>query len=203
MTSIVTSATGPATSARRSKLVAGLITLACVVLATIGLRASEDPNDFQLVDGTLGQTVVLNEGEVVVDDVQVGNALLTNGDISASTPGMFVVVSVTVSAPGRDRLLINTSELTSGDRTYKTYSSLDSISAVPGFESTGDLVYEVDPKRIDDLTIDLWNAEVVHGYYQRVRVPLGITARNADAFRARAGVPIVEPILSPTTRVIP
>jgi len=94
----------PTTSGMRPKLVAALITFACVVLATIGLRASEDPNDFQLLRGTLGETVALNEGEVVVDDLQVGNALLTNGDISATTPGMFVVVSLTVSAPGRDRL---------------------------------------------------------------------------------------------------
>jgi hypothetical protein len=190
-------------SLRRSRIVALLITLACVVLATIGIRASEDPHDYEILRGTLGQRVALNEGEVVVDDVRVGNALLSNSDISATTPGIFVVVALTVSAPGQGRMVINKSQLTSGDRTYATYSSLSSVSAVAGFESTGDLVFEVDPQRIDDLTIELWHSEVVHGYYQRVRVPLGITARNADAVRARAGVPIVEPVLNPTSRVIP
>ena len=56
------------------------------------------------------------------------------------------------------------------------------IKADPGFETARDLVFEVDPARIDDLTLELWDQGLVYRYYQRTQTPLGITAANAGAW---------------------
>ena len=53
----------------------------------------------------------------------------------------------------------------------------------PGFEQTSDLSFEVDPERIDGLTLQMSQSEIVSGYHQELRVQLGITAENAQAWR--------------------
>lgn len=186
---------------RLQHLVPVLVALACVVLAAVGLRLS-DPPDFQVLRGELGAPVRMNDGDVTVDRLQVGDSLLESGDIKYRTPGMFVVVNVSASATGAQSLRITDSRLTSGDRSYLPYSNLSSVTAVPGFTSSMDFVFEVDPNRIDDLTLELWQEEIVGGYNQRVQVPLRITAANADQWRARAHVPVVEPDVNGTTTVI-
>jgi hypothetical protein len=187
----------------RARAVTTAITLACVVLAAVGLRLSERDDNFQVVRGTLGSPAVVNEGTVTVDDVRVGGSLVEGGEVTSRTPGMFVVVNVTAAATGSDSLVLGRSQLLSGDRVYHSYSALSTISAVPGFQTRVDLVFEVDPNRIDNLTIELWRNEIVSGYHQRVRVPLRITPRNADQWRTRAHRLITEPETRPTTRVIP
>jgi hypothetical protein len=66
-----------------------------------------------------------------------------------------------------------------------------------------DFVFELDPARIDGLTLELWRGEIVMGYHQRVRVPLGVTGDNADQLRSSAQRPIVEPQTNRETWVIP
>ena len=43
---------------------------------------------------------------------------------------------------------------------------------------------EVDPAHVTDLTVEIWDAEIISAYPQRVQVPLGITAENAEAVMA-------------------
>jgi hypothetical protein len=137
------------------RLLTALITIGCVVLAAIGLRVSEPNDNFQVVRGRLGAPVAVNEGEVSVADLRVGNALLQNGVVTYRTAGMFVVVDVTAAAPDREALVLGSARLLSGDRVYLPYTTLTSLSAVPGFQSSSDLVFEVDPTRIDGLTLEL------------------------------------------------
>jgi hypothetical protein len=185
----------------RRRVLPVLVALGCVLLAAVALRVSE-PGDFQVVRGPLGQTVTVNEGEVTVEQLQVGDALLERGDIAARTPGMFVVVHVVGAATGPDTLRLTASRLTSGDRSYLPYATLSGVTAVPGFQTAVDLVFEVDPARIDGLTLELWQNEVVSGYQQRVQVPLGVTRSTADQLRRQAHVPVVEPDVNGTTTAL-
>jgi hypothetical protein len=67
------------------------------------------------------------------------------------------------------------------------------MDVVPGFQTTMDFVFEVNPDKINGLTVELWRGEIVVGYHQRVQVPLRITAGNAAQWRAAAQRPITEP----------
>jgi hypothetical protein len=186
----------------RLRLLTVLVTLGCVVLATIGIRVSDTDDNFQLVRGRVGRAVSINEGSVTVDDLRVGRSLVQDKDV-VSTPGLFVAVRVTASAPGKDQLVLGSSQLSSGDRVYLPYSSASTISVDPGFSMKKDLLYEVDPNRIDDLTLDLWQGEIVVGYHQRIRIPLGVTHRNAGEVRASAQHPIVQPNVNGSSSAIP
>lgn len=178
------------------------VTLGCVVLAALGLKASELSQDFQVIRTTLGRPARINEGTVTVDHLQVAKALVENGQQKFQTRGLFVMVSVSVAATGRGPLVISESRLISGSRTYLPFSTSALVQAAPGFRSTADFVYEVDPQRISGLTLELWRTEILSAYPQRVRVDLGVTAQNSVTPAARAGPSLVEPDSYGTTRVI-
>jgi len=65
-----------------------------------------------------------------------------------------------------------------------------------------DVTFEVDPARIDDLTLELYETEFIAGYQQRLRIHLGITAGNADRWRATAEDQVLIPVDS-STRTLP
>ncbi len=195
-------------SSLRSRLLALSITLGCVLLAAGGLAISKpegtsEGQSFQIVKGTLGQPVSINEGEVLVSRLRVGRALTQNGEVKSRTAGMFVVVTVVGSASGPSSIKLGSFRLLSKKRVYLPYSVLISVNAEPGFQSSVDLAFEVDPKRIDDLMLEAWGTEVLVGYHQRVRVPLGITTRNAQRWRDAAPSQILETRPFSETRVIP
>jgi hypothetical protein len=50
----------------------------------------------------------------------------------------------------------------------------------------------VDPGQIDDLTVDLYEPELIVGYAQHVRVSLGVTAATADQWRASGKGTVVD-----------
>ena len=66
-----------------------------------------------------------------------------------------------------------------------------------------DIVFEVDPSRVEGLTLEMWRNEVISGYQQRVRIPLGITAANANQWRDAARGWGIDISLSNSTRPIP
>ncbi|MDN5761278.1 MAG: hypothetical protein L0H41_03020, partial [Microlunatus sp.] len=53
-------------------------------------------------------------------------------------------------------------------------------------QSEEQLIFEVDPAQIDDLSLEIWAMGVVYGFYQRARIHLGITPENADRWRRNA-----------------
>lgn len=183
----------------RSRLLSVVAGLVMVTVAAIGFRSSE-PGDFAVVRGTLGEPAPYADGSVVVDAVQVGTVLVTSTNDRVTTPGMFVVVRAAARATGREGLRLNHLQLLAEGATYLPTKD-DSLAPAPGLEESHDLWFEVDPARIDDLTLEAWGTQgFVEGYATHVRVPLGVTAANADQWRRAAQGAEVTYVLSSTYR---
>ncbi|GAA3566706.1 hypothetical protein GCM10022197_23390 [Microlunatus spumicola] len=188
----------------RSRVVAAVLATLLVTVAAIAYRLSEPPNEYELVRVPLDQVTAYGSGQVRVSDVRVATEV-REGDERYRTNGLFVVVNVAVRATGRDRLAAASSHLLAqGGVTYLPAFSLGaSVRADPGFETARDLVYEVDPARIDDLTLELWDQGLVFRYYQRTRTPLGITSANARSWvEAGTGRSVVV-VRDDVTRALP
>lgn len=169
----------------RSRVVAAVLATLLVTVAAIAYRLSDPDSDYELIRAPLDQTTAYQSGTLRVSDVRVGSEL-TQGDDRYRTQGLFVVVNVAAQASGRDGVAVADSRLQAqGGVTY--LPAFDPVvSADPGFETSRDLVYEVDPARLDDLTLELWQQGFVYRYYQRTQTPLGITPANARRW-AEAG----------------
>ena len=116
---------------------------------------------------------------------------------------MFVVVHVDAEATGPDKLSLQSATLLAdGGLSYGTYDALAGVSAETGFAVSTDVTFEVDPARIDDLTLELYETEYISGYQQRLRIHLGVTAGNADRWRAAAKDQVLTPV-DASTRAIP
>ena len=159
----------------RSRVAAAVLAVLLVAVASIGYRLSDPVSDYQLLRAPLGQSVAYQSGTVRVSDVRVGTTL-QQGDDRLPTTGMFVVVNVAVQArQDADVVVADARLLASGGASYLPAFLLQStVSADPGFETSRDLVFEVDP------ALELWDSGVVYRYYQRTRTPLGITDANVD-----------------------
>jgi hypothetical protein len=185
----------------RSRLAPALVTVGCVVVAATLVNVSQPDADVQLRRGVPGAAVSINEGTVTTASPQVCDTLLDKGQVTYRTAGMFVVVPVRVAATHAAQIRVDSFELTSGDQTYKPYG-VDILIAAPGFATRTDVVFEVDPSRIDGLTLTMKRLETVSGYHQEVRVPLGFRAANADEWRARAQGSAADPETDGVTTVI-
>jgi hypothetical protein len=186
---------------RHSKLAGVLAAVALVAVSAAGLRLSDPEDTFQVVSGVPGEPLTINDGELTVDRVRVGTALMEYDEVRDRTAGMFVAVTVTGAATGPRQLNLGSAELVSNDVRYKSYR-LSAVTAAPGFKTSTDTLFEVDPARIDGLTLEMWQNESISGYQQRVRIPLGLTAANADQWRAAARDHGIEVSLN-TTGAIP
>ncbi|WP_375424421.1 hypothetical protein [uncultured Friedmanniella sp.] len=188
---------------RRSRVVALVAALLCVALAAAALRTAEAAPPYEIVRGVAGTAVTVEDGTITVGDVRVGSQLTRDGSVTDTTPGMFVVVAVTVAATGRDTFRRGDARLLArGDRVYAAYGGQATLVAPPGFQERIDLVFEADPADIDDLTLEVWQAEIIHGYQQRMQVHLGITPGNADQWRAAAPDQAVEADVYGSTRAV-
>ena len=166
---------------RRSRLVAAVLTILLVTVAAVAEHLSEVSSSYEVVRTPLERTTAYESGEVLVSDVRVGTEV-REGESRYPTQGLFVVVHVAVRATGRSDVSVPSSQLRAeGGLTYLPASS-SIIKADPGFETARDVVFEVDPARIDDLTLELWDQGLTYRYYQRTQTPLGITGTNAKAW---------------------
>jgi len=185
-----------------SKSVGVLAAITLVAVSAIGLRLSDpEEQQFQVINGVVGQPVKVNDGEVTVTQVRSGTVLRQFGQVQDSTDGMFMAITVTGAATGPKPLELNAARLLAGDIRYEGYQMSSGVNAEPGFETTVDVVFEVAPEQIDDLTLEIGSNEVLHGYQQRARIKLGITPANADQWRAAANG-LIEPATA-MTRAIP
>lgn len=172
---------------QRSKLLAVVAVVACIVVATIGTRLSDPDKDFRVVPGKLDEKVMINGAELTVNQVRVGQVLVMEESIDAKATGMFVQIQVDLANPSsNEKAILGKSRLLSGDRSYNPYESMTNIGADPGYGATTDFLYEVDPNQIDDLSLEIWSQGILSGYHDRVRIHLGITAENADSWREAA-----------------
>ncbi len=165
----------------RARLASVVLAVLLVTVAAIGHRLATTISDVELVRAPLDRATAYDGGRVVVSDVRVGTTV-RDGDDELTTRGLFVVVNVAVRSAGREKARVASSRLRAdGGVTYLPASTLGtSVDAEAGFETARDLVYEVDPARIDDLTLELWDQGIVYRYFQRTQTPLGITAANAQ-----------------------
>lgn len=189
-------------TALRSKLVP-ILAIALVGLSAAGLRLSEAPEEtnFEVINGVFGKPVSVNNGEVTVSQVKVGTALKQFGEIKDRTDGIFVAITMTGAATGPKPLELAAARLLSGDVRYEGYQLSAGVTAQPGFQTTVDSVFKVDPAQMDDLILELGSNEVLHGYQQRVRIKLALRPASAEQWRAAARG-VLEPTTS-TTRAIP
>ncbi len=173
---------------QRSKVLAVIVVLACVLVATVGLRVS-DPGDenFRAVKGELGTMLKIDGVELTISDVRVGQLIADGEEIQSRTTGMFVLIRVELANPDTlENYVLNHAQLLSGKRIYDPYGSLTNIAAEPGYLARSDFLFEVDPQQIDGLTLQIWNQGIVSGYHDRARIHLGITAGNAEQWRQAA-----------------
>jgi hypothetical protein len=187
----------------RSKLVPILVAIALVGLSAAGLRLSKAPEEanFEVINGVFGNPVKINNGEVTVSQVKVGTVRKQFGEIKDRTDGVFVAITMTGAATGPKPLEMAAARLLSGDVRYEGYQLSAGVTAQPGFQTTVDSVFEVDPAQMDDLTLELGSNEILHGYQQRVRIRLGLRPASAEQWRAAARG-VLEPASS-STRAIP
>lgn len=184
-----------------SRLVPALVTLVCVAVAAIAVNTTSHDKDPQILRSVPGAALSLNEGTVTVASPRVCDTLLDGGQAAYRTTGMFVVVPVRVAATHAVEIRVDSLVLTSGDRTYRPYDVYILIAA-PGFAETMDVVFEVDPAGIEGLTLVAGRLEVVSGYQQQVRVPLGFTPQNLDEWRNKARGSAMESDTGGVTTVI-
>jgi hypothetical protein len=166
----------------RSKLVGVLAALTCIALSAAALRASDAGAGYQAIRSRLGEQTATEHGWIRVENVRVGSALRDGSEIQARTPGLYVVVRVTVASTGARAESFAAFEVATRERTYLAYEAT-TLSPSAGFRAGRDVAFEVDPARIDDLTLHARRQEVVSGYSQHVFVHLGITPGNADRWR--------------------
>jgi len=184
----------------RTRAVALLLMLGCVVLATVALKLSEADEDYEVVRGRVGTPVAVREGTVTVERVRVGTAIEQYGEVTP-TSGMFVQVEVTAAATGRRDLALDESQLLAGKRVYAAYRGT-MVGADTGFTTRTAVTFEVDPRLVEDLTLQVWDSAILVGYHQRIRIPLGFTAENAAEWRAAAEGATLG-VERPTTAAIP
>ena len=185
----------------RDKLVGLVVALACLAFSAVGMKVYDSP-EFMYVDGIRNEPVTIEQSELTVGDVAVGTRLVDDGEVKAETKGMFVVVTATLAVPGSQKVIMNKAQLITRTRTYDSWSG-SLLSAGPGFADTEQLIFEVDPGQIDDLTLEIWSAGIVHGFYARGRIHLGITAANAEQWRQAAAGRELPYQISGTTVALP
>lgn len=186
----------------RSRLIAALAAIGMIALAVVGVRLSEAGPEAQLVRGVPGQVLAVRGGTVQVAELRVGTGLKQYGK-EQPTNGLFVVTRIVVAATGPKKVSLMRSKLLAApDRIYDTYGITSGVEAEPGFVTTTELVFEVDPAHLDNLTVTLGPLEIVSGYQQQVQVHLGITAANAADWRA-AGQGQVVTVASTLNRGLP
>jgi hypothetical protein len=177
---------------RPHRLTSLALAVACVALSTVGLRFTDREHDMEIIRGSVGQSLHVRGGEVEVTGVRFGSALAERGEVTDRTNGMFVVVTFQVSNTGNEDLRLTESKLLSHDITYSRFGIGGGPTVEPGFRTLSDVAYEVDPSQIDDLTVDLYQPELIGGYAQHVRVGLGVTAATAELLRASGQGTVVD-----------
>jgi hypothetical protein len=186
---------------QRSRLVRVLVAIALVALAAVGLRLSEDNQDFEVVRGVFGEPVAVNSGTITATAVRMGTELSRDDAVYANTPGLFVAIRVAVAVTGTEPIGSHNAVVLAGPRRYKEFEGSAIIQVSSGFATEQEVVFEVDPAELADLTLELAPGGVLTAYPQHVRIHLGITEDNAEAWRASGRDQVLTPD-RPTSRGI-
>ena len=180
---------------QRSRLVRVLVAIALVALAAVGLRLSEgDDGGSRSSAASAASRWPSTTGRSPRPDVRVGTSLSREGEVYAITPGLFVVVRVEVAATGERKLPGYNARVLTGSRRYDAFTARTVGNVPPGFATEQDVVVEVDPAVLADITLELDPSELLTAYPEHARIHLGITEENAEAWRAAGRDQVVETV---------
>lgn len=171
-----------------SRLASVIVALACIVVAGIAVHITDGISDDVVRTVDVKQPGRLDNAIVTVTGVRAGSAVVIGPDERFASKGMILAVTVRVAAPGQKYTLggLGGISLHTSDRSYSVFGPNTSISADAGCVSTGDLLFEVDPRHIDGAYLELYREEFIHVTPQKLHVRLGITRENAADWAAAA-----------------
>lgn len=129
------------------------VALVCLALALSSLAIQPSTGTYQR-DGQLNTELQLFDARVIVGDPHAGRELVDARGRTRPTDLVFLVVPVTVI---KDRGSASvTPRLTAGERTYEAWDGSSSLGTDPGFATSRDLVFEIDPADLEgELTVEL------------------------------------------------
>ena len=197
------SSTTPTAPHRVSRVTALLVALACVVVAGIAVKVTDNV-DFEVVRTVdLGQSTRLNGGIISVTDVRAGT-VIDDGSDKVTTKGMFLAVTIRLEAPGEEQTVgeVGGLRLYTADRTYRAFGANTVLKVPAGFQQTGDMLFEVDPRHIAGAELELFQSEIIYSTPQKVRVRLGIERSNAARWAAAARGQVITTESSPQQKAI-
>lgn len=188
---------------RVSKLATALVTALCVVVAGAAVQFGPVLTEQDIRRGVVGEPMQFYRATVTVVDVEPATQVADPyGDTSVKSKGLLLAVTVRMDAPEEEQRI-------SADKLHAAedmvFDSVDygSMSVPAGFSGTSTFVYEVNPRLVDDLYLEVGDGAIFFAYPQVLQIDLGIGAENADAW-ARAGAgQEVEPSSSPELKAIP
>lgn len=171
-----------------NRLASVIIALACIVVAGIAVHITNGISGDVVRTVDVNQPARLDNAIVTVTGVRAGTSVVIDPDEHFTSKGMILAVTVRVEAPGQQYTVggINGITLHTADRTYSVFGPNTSISANAGFASTGDVLFEVDPRHIDGAYVEMYRKEIIYVTPQKLHVRLGITSKNAAAWAASA-----------------
>lgn len=183
---------------RVSKLGALLIALGCVFVAGIGVKVSDTIDTDAVRSVKLNESARINGGTVRVTQLTVGSRLDSGEGQKTTTKGMFVAVTVKLSAPGTKQSL-HADGLYSGDWKYRPFQST-AMKAPAGYQTGTRLVFEVNPSHLDGLYLQFAETETISVYKQILRVGLGIDKNHAQKWQRSAKNRTVKASSGPVSR---
>ncbi|QGN34512.1 hypothetical protein [Microlunatus sp. Gsoil 973] len=171
-----------------NRLASVIIALACIVVAGIAVHVTDGISGEVVRTVDVNHPAGLDNAIVTVTGVRAGQAISTDSDETFTSKGMILAVTVRVEAPGQKYTLGGLSgiSLHTADRTYSVFGPNTSVTAEAGFVSTGELLFEVDPRHIAGAYVELYRQEIFYVVPAKLRVRLGITRTNADRWAASA-----------------
>ncbi|SDS72242.1 hypothetical protein [Microlunatus soli] len=188
----------PASHARRDRVIAILLAVVCIVVTGIAVELSDTLGDLKARRTVrVGESASLNGGTVTVTKVEAGTELSDGGTYEEKiikTPGMFLAITISYRVPGEEATVggLGGLALEASGLTYKPFGN-SILKVRAGYEGTGTLLYQVDPKQLDDAVLTLDHDEMFYVTPQQVRVDLGIDDSNAAQWYRSAKGRVLRP----------
>jgi hypothetical protein len=195
--------TTPSAPNRVSRVTALLVALACVVVAGIAVKVTDNV-DFQVVRTIdIGQSARLNGGVISVTEVRAGT-VIDDGSDKVTTKGMFLAVTIRLAAPGEEQVVgeVGGLRLYTADRTYRAFGANTTLKVPAGYQQTADMLFEVDPRHIAGAEIELFRSEIIYSTPQKIRVRLGIERSNAARWASAARGQVITTESTPQQKAI-
>ena len=175
-------------TSRGSRVGSVIIALACIVVAGIGVNITKNISSDVIRTANVHQRTRLDNAFVTVTRVRAGTAVSDGTDQRYRSGGMILGVTVRAEAPGTSYTIggLGGATVHAAGRTYSAFGPNESFTAEAGFVSTGEILFEVDPRHIAGAYLQLYHDEIFYATPQKVHIRLGITQQNAAQWAASA-----------------